>query len=256
MKANIICILLFIFSISCFGQEEIRFKHSPPGTIKLNDSLYIDVAPVDNFMYVEFVKSLKNFWSLDIHKELIELNKFGLDIESVEEKFNSKLTGFNIVELIIEDSSIASLTNNNRYFNHPKYSKYPMVNVSKNYAELFCKWRTDMVMLNWAINSKTEVERTEYPSKVEYKLPKTSEFEEAINLFGYSKNKKNVDKSTPIKPYGIKYKKNYKKAIFLKNNISEYTLDSIPYGSNWKSSTDFKELNNYTGFRCVCEIKQ
>ncbi len=238
-----------------FSQKEIHFKNNPPGTIKLNDSLFIDVAPVDNLMYLEFVKSLKNFWSLEAHEELKELNNFGIDIKSIEKKFNSKLTEFNLDELIKEELTIAALTKNNRYFNHPKYSKYPVVNISINDAELYCKWRTDMVKLNWAIKSKIKDERAQYPSNIKYRLPTVLEFEEALKFFGYSKNKYKGDKNTPIKPYRIKYKKKYKKAILLKSNISEYTLDSIPFDTNWRNSDYFEKPNDYTGFRCVCEIK-
>ncbi len=254
MKSNTIFVLLFLFSISLFSKKEIRFKNNPPGTIKFNDSLFIDVAPVDNLMYLEFVKSLKNFWSLDVHKKLKGLNSYGLDIKLVEENFNSKLTGFNLDELIKEDSTIASITKNNKYFNHPKYSLYPVVNISKNDAELYCKWRTDMVMLNWAIKSKNKEERAQYYSNIKYRLPTTLEFEETLVLFGYSKNKLEGDKNTPIKPYRIKYKKNYKKAILLKNNISELTSGNSPFGSNWRNSSYFEIPNDYTGFRCVCEI--
>jgi len=248
MKSNTLFILLFLFSISLFSQKDIRFKNNPPGTIKLNDSLFIDVAPVDNLMYLEFVKSLKNFWSLDVHKKLKGLNSYGLDIKLIEKNFNSKLTVFNLDELIKEDSTIASITKNNKYFNHPKYSLYPVVNISKNDAELYCKWRTDMVMLNWAIKSKDQSERSEYPNKIKYRLPTVSEYNNVVKLFGFLKNKLKDD-DIQIKPFRNKYKKKYKKAMFLKDNISEYSLDSLPVGF-----TNFKSKNNDTGFRCVCEI--
>ena len=77
---------------------------------------------------------------------------------------------------------------------------------------------------------------------------------EAILKFGYSKKQKNDE--IPFSPYRLIFHLNRKKnkAIFLKDNLSEYTLDSIPFGTNWKQETKVDEPNDYTGFRCVCEI--
>ena len=112
-----------------------------------------------------------------------------------------------------------------------------------------------MVKLNWAIISSNEKKRSKFPKGILYRLPTTIEFNNALSTFGFSKKKLKPYSKKPIFPYQSSYNKTPKKALFFKYNISEYTLDSIPYGTNWKNKKNFYTFNDYTGFRCICEIK-
>lgn len=58
MEKILILILLFNF-YQLNAQENIDIVN-PPGTIKLNDSLYIDKTPVTNLMFLEYLTA-KNF---------------------------------------------------------------------------------------------------------------------------------------------------------------------------------------------------
>ena len=244
-------LLFFISTYSQVSSKQHKFKN-PPGTVKLNDSLYIDVVPVDNQMHYEFQVSRINFWNEEVHETLKTLDNYGLNWDTIEkqlgynnEKFIKKTTSENKMIIALDSVSFTIL----------KYPNYPIINISKTEAVLYCKWRTDLVKLGWAINSKTEKKRSKYPKDILYRLPTTKEFNNAIATFGYSKkNHEPYYETTPIFPYRLKYKKKNRKAIFLKDNISEYTIETTPFGSNWKKESTFSTVNDYTGFRCVCEI--
>src|SRR5690606_1299263 len=74
---TVLCFIL-LYTLTSFSQKQRHGYNSPPGTIKLNDSLYIDVAPVDNIMYLEFLHGYNSFWSEKTHDSLAKLPNFGL----------------------------------------------------------------------------------------------------------------------------------------------------------------------------------
>ncbi|WP_044402605.1 SUMF1/EgtB/PvdO family nonheme iron enzyme [Lacinutrix sp. Hel_I_90] len=223
---NYFLLIIYLFSISLISQNKIKKTENPPGTIRLNDSLFIDVAPIDNIMYKEFLDRSDTIMTSEVPEKL-------------------KKDKLNIIFL--------DATNN--YSNNPAYSNYPVINITKKQAEIYCTWRTHMVKLVWSMQSKSKGKRVNYPKNISYRLPKLDEFKQAVSLFGFSKKKLHPYDKKPIYPYRLNYYKRVKKAVFLKNNLSEYTLDTIPFGSNWKKASTFNEFNDYTGFRCVCEVE-
>lgn len=218
MKKN----FLIVSSICLFlnfpvYSQNIDFR-IPPGTIKLNDSLYIDVAPVDHLMMWEYDGTMDRM----------------------------KTKSDEIVLVFLDTSEV--------YSKHPKFQRYPELNISKDDAEAYCKWRTDRVKILWQREVSENQKKYKYPKNILYRLPSTSEFEQAVAFFGYTKGKYKTVKDSFIFQYLKSYKTKYKKGIFIKDNISEYTLDGLPFGNNWKHSSNFSHPSNYVGFRCVCEI--
>ena len=211
MKKNILFIILLFFSLSFKCQN--KYTESPPGTIKLNDGTYIDVAPVDHVMYWEYTEYLQNLPDGIIIRQN-DLIDYNYDL---------------------------------------RFQFYPILNISLEEAKAYCNWRTNRVKILWQRKSKYQ-ESSKFPINFRYRLPTTSEFNEAIDIFGYTKSKYKEVKNSFIFQYTLNYKRKLKKAVFLKDNISEYTLDSIPFGNNWKGEKTFNGPNYYTGFRCVCEI--
>ncbi len=71
------------------------------------------------------------------------------------------------------------------YFKHPAYKDYPVVNVSREQAILYCKWKTEE--LNEYLNSLPEKEKQGI-KKVRVRLPKDIEWKYAAlgGLPGYS----------------------------------------------------------------------
>lgn len=209
---NKILFILFLF-LSFSFQCQNNYTELPPGTIKLNDSIYIDVAPVDHLMYWEYTGYLQN----------------------------------------LPDGLIIRQNDSIGYNYDLRLQFYPILNISIEEAKAYCNWRTNRVKILWQRKSIYQKD-LKFPVNFRYRLPKTSEFNEAIDVFEYTKSKYKQVKNSFIFQYQLDYKRKAKKAIFLKNNISEYTLDSIPFGNNWKGEKTFSEPNYYTGFRCVCEI--
>lgn len=234
-----IIILILLFSNKSYSQNYER----PPGTIQLDENLYIDVAPVDNLMFLEYLQNLNNLSVTKLDSILKNSQSYGLSRKSLFDQ------GSESDKIVIFD-----FNESEEYLHHPKYAKHPVINVDVNQAKTFCEWRTKAVLFNFANVSKSEKERLKYPKKIKYRLPTNKEFNLAIETFGYSKGYKSEDKDIPFIIYRKKYKSKYKKALFIKNNLSEYTLDSLPFGKNWKNVNPTNESTNYTSFRCVCEI--
>lgn len=257
MRARFSIFFISILSFSIYGQgssKTIKFKN-PPGTTKLNDSVYIDVSPIENVMYKEFIYNLDSFWNENIHQYIKTINSFGLSWEILESDTGFKKANYDKKTRTTEAYNILTIDSTNQYVKSPEYNNFPVLNITKEEAELYCKWRTDMVKLIWAINSKNEKKRAKYPKDILYRLPTIKEFNEALDTFGFTKKKKDAYNKLAISPYWSSNVRTYRKALFFKHNISEYTLNSIPFGTNWKNKKTFTSLNDYTGFRCICEIK-
>ena len=230
----------------------------PLGTIHLKDNKYIDAVPVNNVMYLEFLYSVLFAWNEEVSEEINKLPDYGLNMALMKYNFDSIPLNADFVKKmnLNPNLNINGVLNSNEILQHPKYSFYPIVNITKKQAEMHCKWRSDMLSIRFAYLSKDSIERKKYHKKLTYRLPTNKELLEAINKYGFSKKKKRKDKLFPFDPYLLKFKNRYKKAYFFKDNISELTLDSIPFGNNWKNAQEFEMPNDYTGFRCICEVSK
>tara|TARA_R110002012_G_scaffold283090_2_gene473201 strand:- start:153303 stop:153956 length:654 start_codon:yes stop_codon:yes gene_type:complete len=209
--------LLLVFAISTFSFQFSSAQSDiiPPGTLKINDSLYMDKSPVTNNMYQELFFSSK----ADSEKTPITL------IVS-----NGSNTDGNWIDM---------------YSKNPKYQFFPILNITKEQAEYYCKWRSDKVQLLWD---------TKFPDNnklVFYRLPTTKEYENALNVFKGRRLFKAYQADNPLE---LKIKKHPKKE-FVTYNISEITGDDLFFGENWKGITPTELPNTYTGFRCICEVK-
>lgn len=233
------------------NNSEIDF---PPGTVKLNDSLFIDFAPVDTKMYQEFLLHIQRYWSLPVSDSLSKLPVYGLN----RTIFNRIIGNFPIDYTLLltmtpnEKMLVGSSVNMTIYMNHPKYYLFPMVNISKEQAELFCKWRTDAVKIRLAILNK--IERNNFPLNFLYRLPTANELKMVVDAFGYTEPLKQINREIPFSPYQENQTIKNNIIIINKNNISEYTLTDEIFGENWRNKSDIKNANDYLGFRCVCEI--
>lgn len=154
MKKTFSVFLILISTFLSYSQnvKNIKLPNKltiiPPGTIAINDSLYIDKAPVNNVMYHEFLKSVNTFWNLSMHDSIKKIPTFNLPKKfySNNSKINKNNELYGKMNLNNNSTLINQITIDN-YFNHPKYNYNPVLQISKEQAELFCKWRTDMVML-------------------------------------------------------------------------------------------------------------
>ncbi|SFN47164.1 Sulfatase-modifying factor enzyme 1 [Bizionia echini] len=207
--------LLLLITICSFQFSVSQSDFIPPGTLKINDSLYIDKSPVTNIMYQELVNTLK---------------------ENTEE---SPMT------LVFSEGINKNGNWINQYSKNPKYQFFPMLHITREQAEYYCKWRSEKVQFLW------DIKFLDNHKIVLYRLPTAKEYEKAEVYFKATKRFKNFEADNPLE---LKIKKHPKKN-YVSYNISEITGDDQYFGENWKSETQIILPNTYTGFRCICEVK-
>ncbi len=146
-------ITLFSFQFSAAQQELI-----PPGTIKINDSLYMDKSPVTNIMYQE-------------SKDFSEVNK----------------ENDGIIVIFSNDNNWIDM-----YGKNPKYQFFPKLHITKEQAENYCKWRSDRVQLLWNLKFPNQ------NKKISYRLPTLKEYEKAEAYFRANKRFKDFKADNPL----------------------------------------------------------
>ena len=240
-------ILVILFSFSTQGQELFEV---PPGTIKINDTLFIDKGPVDNVMYEEFTGSVQNLWTYSLHDSLKKLKLKNIDdsllsvsLSPVENEYIfSKVTE-------VEDLKISDDVSMYMYFNHPAYKFNPVVGISKEQAQLFCEWRTDMVNLRWS----TVIDRDGY-NKIKYRLPTEEEFKMAKEYFR-ERNKLSVIYEDSLLKINLEELRETDQFFLYKN--SEFTGSGKNYKALSSLSDDERQSDSYyTFFRCICEVQK
>lgn len=234
---------LIVFSTATKAQELLEI---PPGTIKINDSLFIDKGPIDNIMYLEFTKKVKEFWSLTLHDSLKSLELINIDKSLLSEKLNPDQSNKIYDQIInVKDLKISDEIDLYYYFNHPTYSYHPVLGISKEQAQLYCLWRTDMVNLRWSTILKNEQKK--YP-KIKYRIPTMEEYKLAKKVFREDDKLLIINKNSPLE---IDLETQRKKDNFILYNSSEYSATDKKFKENSISSD-----NTYTFFRCICEVQK
>ena len=185
MKSLTILILLLFFLLADIAAQKKQLI--PPGTVRINDTLFADKQEVDNISWREYLYYLRRF---DPAKQELALP-------------DTLVWGY--------DSS--SLAMQEYYFRHPGFNNYPVVGISYLQALDYCAWRTAQVNFVYYIkeNKITDWENhlnDPYPIRVYYRLPTEKEWEWLAA----------GDKPLAAYPYGIdnvyrKWKKKYTKTF-------------------------------------------
>ncbi|PLX07454.1 MAG: hypothetical protein C0596_10995 [Marinilabiliales bacterium] len=255
-----------IISASLFSAKPIV----PPGTVKVNDSLFIDKTEVRNIDYREFL-----YWTKE---------KYGID----SKEYISILPDTAVwSDDLAYNEPMAKL-----YFRHPAYSEYPLVGVSYDQAVMYCEWRSDRVneMLFIKINKlniDTLKTATDIPKYVNYRLPSVEEWE-AIAQLPYSKRtqkKFRKKKMQGVKKYNLisrdtiismssdmsditapaeSYWPNKLGVYNIIGNVAEMTSQKeLAKGGSWKhepeevtveSNFEYDKPHAWLGFRCICDV--
>jgi len=233
---------------------------TPPGTVLLSKNLGIDAYETRNTDYREFLFYTKKTYgnnSEEYKKILPDTNCW----------INSAIYTKPYVEL---------------YLRHPAYTEYPIVGISYEQAQEYCKWRSKVVNdYNNIYKAKHPKDKTA-PKKITYRLPTPEEWDNLLiidSLYEKGKyvfpkdknysNKKAINDSLD-KPYNhltspvFSYWPNKLGLYGLNANVSELTAKKgIAKGRNWKYRKPDKYKNNtilytkpesYIGFRCVVDI--
>ncbi|HNQ67525.1 MAG TPA: SUMF1/EgtB/PvdO family nonheme iron enzyme [Bacteroidales bacterium] len=258
---TILYFCFIIISFNIYGHKEKQFV--PPGTVKLNESLYVDKTEVSNISYKEYI-----YW-------------------------NKKFKGENSPEYLfcLPDTTVWEEPLRSIYLWHPAYEEYPVVGISYEQAVDYCKWRSDRVnelfyLKENKLSKNTDLSNVDIPQKVIFRLPTKAEWQ-IIAVVNYSKksiNKLNSKKSgsrarcnfagnniedinsdkcqitCPVKSYVP----NLLGIYCIDGNVAEMIDEKgIAKGGSWKHKEEEYNVDKdycYTkpevwlGFRCVCEV--
>lgn len=250
-------------------KEKMPFKPkmNPPGTVWLRDSLFIDVAPVKNVDYKEFESFVQIAYSKELRDSLKNIPSYGIDMNCFQSYM--RLCGpdkqMAAKMKVPVNAPLSWAMNMNEYYNSPHFRHYPVLHISFIQAQAFCEWRTDMVMLLFAVSSKNEKQRTKYYTRVRYRMPTIEEWEYAMEKF-----KENVYTNMAVYAgercatiEAVPQKKNLE-FVYIPHNIAEMTTtEKTAVGLSWRDAdtTDnysktvsYAGPRDWLGFRCVCEI--
>ncbi|AZQ43965.1 SUMF1/EgtB/PvdO family nonheme iron enzyme [Nonlabens ponticola] len=227
----------------------------PPGTIKVNDSLYIDRVPVTNLMYNEFLDNLENYWSMKKHDRMKNYPRYKLSADTVFQPWTGNTRLY--MEATFQDPKAVVERNLQlgSYSSSPQYKYHPAVNVSKFQAELFCFWRTDLANAVFAMRSNNKSKRSKFPYKVTYRLPTASEMvdiENTVNARGEMVYYQDEIFSAPLGIYTFKSLQESGKLVIME--LNEIGQDKV-YNPLFNEPLQYYEPSELkTGFRCVCEV--
>jgi hypothetical protein len=249
------------------AKPPFKMKESPPGTVWLKDSVFIDVNPVKNIDYKEFLSFMQVAYSKELRDSFKNIPPYGISMENfrtymrlcgIDKDLASKMK-------IPYEMTLSWSMNMDEYLNSPTYKNFPVVNASYNQAIMYCQWRTDMVMLFYSANSKNEKQRRKYYKKIRYRLPTPEEWAYAMVKFGNNTFTNQAvyagEKCATIE--AVPQKKNLD-FVYIPYNVAELTnTDKLAVGMSWKdkdTTTNYSKTVEYfgprdwLGFRCVCEI--
>lgn len=257
--------LLFLgIAILCLGARRPRADVIPPGTMAITDSLYVDVAPIRNLDYLEFL-----YWTKRIYGVNSATYKSILPDTTIWLKADSSLHELQVT-----------------YLRHPAYRNCPVVGVNHKQGTLFAKWRTDRVaeyiliqqgVLDWdpAADSTTcfklddyfkgarQVENVaaRFPAFPIYELPDTAAVKIITSYANSQPSRKNTAAvysnfvklgtqylNLPFTYAHVRYDKKLNN-LFVEGSLPELTKDKLWLPS---SRTPVNSDVVFTGFRCVC----
>lgn len=220
----------------------------PPGTELFKDNLYVDQDLVTNLDYLEFMYYAARY-DLDCNQAYIESlsgSDLGDDIRQHLQMYCFTEYGQTYDEIspkIIrlgrqcQQFKERGIYDSELYMRSPAYHNYPVIGVTKAQAEAYCKWRTAMVKAGYLAQS--EKQQRKLNMNLEYRLPTMVELEDFAL---YKGNQQVTDNCIPMPSY-------YQQQYGGFTNVAEYTRSGEEFLPNTYSTPSF------TGFRCVCEIK-
>ncbi len=273
LKIRVLTVLGFIWLVIFAGSSSKRlFKEPPPGTIYLSDSLYIDAQPIRVADYLEFLTHIRRSYTPKLHDSIAKLPIYNLAPEVAYHLYDSLPMDTIFYNKMLTRtwevlSSDRKIYNIDYHLTSSRYYNYPVVNV--NYYQIFefCRWRTDMVKLHYAVISKTLKQRKKYPINFVYRQVKRTEWEKAVALY-FDDVVKLSDNINGIKVYNAAaayHKERKRKFYYDSENAAEY-LDGgiVTTGFNWRDKYGigdvryvyFQKPVDWIGFRCICEIKK
>lgn len=262
MKLITIALIFVILCAFTQDNDESKLKIAPPGTVWFKENVYIDMFPITNSDYAEMLASVVDYYSELIHDTIQKLPLCGVNEKKIYSYFYEMAPSAKKLKFFEQDFNLpltwtSDTTDKVYYYDSFEYQFYPAINISYDQALEFCKWRTDMVMLNYAIAAKNEKQRSQFYKKIKYRLPTKEEWELAVKEF-------DVETSPYTKPVLNNGEDDIIMFHYRPGNIAEMTsVKGVAIGSSWKDKLDIGKFCNiqkydgpsdWLGFRCVCEV--
>ena len=261
-----ICILVLIICLSATKESVVK-QDNPYGTIWLKDNIYIDVAPVCNVHYREYEyynRHIIKYNLSEFEKFVDTLPYYGYNLKEFKELISFTPNPDSILFKIDANSEVTwnHYPSYMNYLKNQKFNYYPVINISQEVAEAYCRWRTKMVMLYYSAIS-TNKKRAKSHKKIRYSLATQAEWEYALKSLPikYPNPNSNVNSFETF----LLNEEIYQRKMFCLTNFSEMVAEkNIAKGRNWKDSSTINNPNatchynvptDWLTFRCVCEVE-
>src|SRR6218665_60037 len=167
---------------------------TPPGTVQITETFFADAAEINNFSWWEF-----EFWTK---------NKYGA---------SSPQHLATLPDTSVWDNTSQAFIRS--YYRDKDYRDYPVVGVSYEQAQAFCKWRSDRVREFFYIRYQKEL-------NIEYRLPSRDEWElltsSASEVFNGGNMVKCIKNTKDSKVYRICYNAR----CFINDSVGYYSYTS------------------------------
>jgi formylglycine-generating enzyme required for sulfatase activity len=262
MIKQILLFSLVIILVTAFIPKKKK-EFLPPGTAKINDTLFADETEISNFSWLEY--------------QLWVCNKYGHN----SQEYKAVLAD----TLVWRDKNSYNEPYVQYYLRHPAYRNYPVVGISYEQAVEYCKWRTERVKEFICASKKYDLINFEYrlPTKKEWEFVSSN----CVNMFkNGGKNEKgmitfnhrwakdsaewlNSDKEragSEILAPVYSYWPNSFGLFQMIGNVSEMVLEKgISKGGSWTNFLEecrvgkdipYEKPSAMIGFRCVCVVKK
>lgn len=245
-------------------------KKNLPGTIFLKHNLYIDETPVCNFGYGVYADFLSRYihYNLDSFEVFTKaLPFYNFDIapffKYAEFSYNT-----DSLKYLITDTTKTfwnSWIDFHSYLHQPRFNYFPVVNISPQVAESFCRWRTYLVKLFYAAQL-TERKRKKLFDDFVFRLPTNEELAFASKKF-LANDKLDVQNKSPNDslPNFNFLSKRPKTTFFKISSLNEISSSkNVLSQTSWDTKNHLlltsrqlrqNETNENLTFRCVCEIR-
>lgn len=222
------CLVFSLFILLFLNFKGID-KNVPPGTVQLNDNLFMDKAEVSNMLWAEY-------------------------LYAIAKKYGKKSPEY---KSALPDSIIWSSVYKSSFNGTGRYKDYPVIGISFEQAQNFCQWRSEAVTIIYHLHKRTKDE------KPVYRLPSPQEWEDMYKK-DVDKSRSSPEYITVLESVHEVYPSKGKTDFYcLKDNVSEMTSEKgIAMGANWlhpgldiNKTISYSSPSNWLGFRCICELK-
>jgi formylglycine-generating enzyme required for sulfatase activity len=230
-------ILLIVFLSSSFVYCQ---SAKPPGTIKFNDSLYIDSTPITNYMFIEYLtaKDFLDKKGFESYKDFSEAHPGVIYSDVVMKEFDCPSP------FLINIAPSSNYLKRKNYHIDTLYLDHPVLTVTKEQAIDYCQWRTEVVQDLWIYHQDQE-NKKDLATRIRYRLPSKTELLDAKNWFSTTNELINYKDQKLLKTLFEYHPKGYRVLP-----ISEFTEDDNLF------INEGVKRRKFIGFRCVCEIRK